>query len=59
MIDRVATMYHCDWGKAVSLGVYEFLNIFSYSIAKDRFEISRQKAAYDQMKAKSAGRGRH
>lgn len=52
MIDTVSTMYRCDWEKACNLPVYEFLNVYSYSIAKNRFEVNQQKAAYEQIKNK-------
>ena len=53
MIDTVSTMYNCDWEKACRLNVNEFLNVYSYHIAKTRREIEIQKEAYNKMKAKN------
>ena len=53
MIDVVSTVYHCDWEKACQLNVNEFLNVYSYHIAKTRREIEIQKEAYNKMKAKN------
>ncbi len=53
MIDTVSSTYNCDWEKACKLNVNEFLNVYSYHIAKTRREIEIQKEAYNKMKAKS------
>lgn len=53
MIDTVSSTYNCDWDKACKLNVNEFLNVYSYHIAKTRREIEIQKEAYNKMKAKS------
>lgn len=52
-IDRVAEQYKCDWEKAANLPVMEFLNVLSFAIAKNKYEIAQQKAAYDRIKSKN------
>lgn len=58
MIDRVAEMSTGkDWDKAVKKNVYEFLSIYSYSIAKQKLQEDMMKAEHDKMKAKIRNRG--
>lgn len=52
MIDKVSEQYRCNWDEACKLNVYEFLNVYSYWIARNRYEIAVQKAEYEKVKAK-------
>lgn len=36
MIDRVSETYRTDWNSVTNLNVIEFLNVFSYSISKQK-----------------------
>lgn len=56
MIDIVSETYRCNWYEACHLHVYEFLNTYSYFIAKQRTEQAMLKAEYEKIKAKH---GRH
>ena len=56
MIDIVSETYRCNWDEACHLNVYEFLNVYSYFIAKQRTEQAIMKAEYDRIRAKH---GRH
>ena len=56
MIDIVSETYRCNWDGACHLNVYEFLNVYSYFIAKQRTEQAIMKAEYDRIRAKH---GRH
>lgn len=35
MIDAVSEIYRCDWDKATKIPVMEFLNVYSYTVAKN------------------------
>ena len=52
MIDVVSETYRCNWEEACKLNVYEFLNVYSYFIAKQRTEQALMKAEYEKIKAK-------
>ena len=56
MIDVVSETYRCNWDEACHLNVYEFLNVYSYFVAKQRTEQAMMKAEYDKIRAKH---GRH
>lgn len=56
MIDVVSETYRCNWDEACHLNVYEFLNVYSYFIAKQRTEQAMMKAEYEKIKAKNRRR---
>lgn len=52
MIDLVSETYKCDWDRACHMNVFEFLNVYSYAIAKLQTEQAMIKASYDKIKSK-------
>lgn len=52
MIDAVSETYRCSWDAALNLPCMEFLNVYSYMLAKTRTQNAMMKAQYDQMKAR-------
>lgn len=56
MIDAVSETYRCPWDYAMKLPCMEFLNVYSYMLAKTRTQNAIMKAEYDKMKARY---GRH
>lgn len=58
MIDRVAEMSTGnDWDKAVNKNVFEFLSIYSYSIAKQKHQENIMKMENEKMRAKIRSKG--
>lgn len=58
MIDRVAEMSTGkDWDRAVNKNVFEFLSIYSYSIAKQKQQENIMKMENEKMRAKIRSKG--
>lgn len=38
MIDRVSETYRTDWDSVTKMNVIEFLNVYSYSISKQKLQ---------------------
>lgn len=50
MIDVVSETYRTSWDRVTELPVVEFLNVFSYRIATDRYIKDQMDREYARMK---------